>query len=121
LADAPSQDLTKQALHTLAQLHSELAGKLSANQRETKRPFPVQFSGVAKHLLAVTREVFGVKNPEVRRRKQAPRLFFYNVADLLTVMQKAQLRRPLAKNVARAIQGSGSINERLLEVVARSE
>jgi hypothetical protein len=29
--------LTKQALYTLAQLHSELAGKLSANQRETKR------------------------------------------------------------------------------------
>jgi hypothetical protein len=30
--------LTKQALYTLAQLHSELAGKLSANLRETKRP-----------------------------------------------------------------------------------
>ncbi len=29
--------LTKQALYTLSQLHSELAGKLSANQRETKR------------------------------------------------------------------------------------
>jgi len=29
--------LTKQALYTLGQLHSELAGKLSANQRETKR------------------------------------------------------------------------------------
>jgi hypothetical protein len=26
--------LAKQALHTLAELHSELAGKLSANQRE---------------------------------------------------------------------------------------
>jgi hypothetical protein len=29
--------LTKQALYTLSQLHSELAGKLGANQRETKR------------------------------------------------------------------------------------
>lgn len=29
--------LTKQCLYTLSQLHSELAGKLSANQRETKR------------------------------------------------------------------------------------
>ena len=29
--------LTKQALHPLSQLHSELAGKLSANRRETKR------------------------------------------------------------------------------------
>jgi hypothetical protein len=29
--------LTKQALYILSQLHSELAGKLSANQRETKR------------------------------------------------------------------------------------
>jgi DNA-binding transcriptional ArsR family regulator len=29
--------LTKQALYTLSQLHSELAGKLSANLRETKR------------------------------------------------------------------------------------
>ena len=29
--------LTKQALYTLSQLHGELAGKLSANQRETKR------------------------------------------------------------------------------------
>jgi hypothetical protein len=29
--------LTKQALYTLSQLHSELAGKLSANQREAKR------------------------------------------------------------------------------------
>jgi hypothetical protein len=29
--------LTKQALHTLSQLHGELAGKLSANLRETKR------------------------------------------------------------------------------------
>jgi hypothetical protein len=29
--------LTKQALYTLSQLHSELAGKLSANMRETKR------------------------------------------------------------------------------------
>jgi hypothetical protein len=29
--------LTKQALYTLSQLHAELAGKLSANQRETKR------------------------------------------------------------------------------------
>jgi hypothetical protein len=29
--------LTKQALYTLSQPHSELAGKLSANQRETKR------------------------------------------------------------------------------------
>jgi hypothetical protein len=29
--------LTKQALYTLGQLHSELAGKLSANLRETKR------------------------------------------------------------------------------------
>jgi hypothetical protein len=29
--------LSKQALYTLGQLHSELAGKLSANQRETKR------------------------------------------------------------------------------------
>ena len=28
---------TKQALYTLTQLHSELAGKLSANLRETKR------------------------------------------------------------------------------------
>jgi hypothetical protein len=28
--------LTRQALYTLSQLHSELAGKLSANQRETK-------------------------------------------------------------------------------------
>src|SRR5882757_1859491 len=29
--------LTKQALYTLSQLHSELAGKLSANRREIKR------------------------------------------------------------------------------------
>jgi hypothetical protein len=29
--------LSKQALNTLAKLHSELAGKLSTNQRETKR------------------------------------------------------------------------------------
>ena len=29
--------LTKQALLTLTQLHAELAGKLSANQRETER------------------------------------------------------------------------------------
>jgi hypothetical protein len=29
--------LTKQALYTLSQFHSELAGKLSANLRETKR------------------------------------------------------------------------------------
>jgi hypothetical protein len=29
--------LSKQALHTLGQLHGELAGKLSANQREAKR------------------------------------------------------------------------------------
>jgi hypothetical protein len=29
--------VTKQALYTLSQLHSELAGKLSANLRETKR------------------------------------------------------------------------------------
>src|SRR5258708_21601331 len=29
--------LTKQALYTLSQLHSELAGKLSDNLRETKR------------------------------------------------------------------------------------
>ena len=29
--------LTKQALYTLSQLHGELAGKLSANQREAKR------------------------------------------------------------------------------------
>src|SRR5438445_13645348 len=29
--------LTKQALYTLSQLHSELAGKLSTNLRETKR------------------------------------------------------------------------------------
>jgi hypothetical protein len=29
--------LTKQALYTLSQLHSELAGKLSANRREAKR------------------------------------------------------------------------------------
>jgi hypothetical protein len=29
--------LTKQCLFTLSQLHSELAGKLSANLRETKR------------------------------------------------------------------------------------
>ena len=34
----PHADIaSKQALYTLGQLHSELAGKLSANQRETKR------------------------------------------------------------------------------------
>jgi hypothetical protein len=36
--DMPRAEIaTKQALCTLAQLYSELAGKLSANQREAKR------------------------------------------------------------------------------------
>jgi hypothetical protein len=38
LADAPRQITDETSpLYTLSQLHSELAGKLSANQRETKR------------------------------------------------------------------------------------
>ena len=43
--------LTKQALHTLAQLHSELAGKLSANQPEAKRlRLSIQVEAVMKML-----------------------------------------------------------------------
>jgi hypothetical protein len=39
--------LTKQSLYTLGQLHSELAGKLSANLRETKRLRLAIFQGEA--------------------------------------------------------------------------
>jgi len=35
--NAPCQDTDEQALYTLRQLHSELTGKLSVNQRETER------------------------------------------------------------------------------------
>jgi hypothetical protein len=56
--------LTKQALYTLSQLHSELAGKLSANQRETKRLRLAVFQVEA---------VMKLLSPEVNIRLIAPR------------------------------------------------
>jgi hypothetical protein len=56
--------LTKQALYTLSQLHSELAGKLSANQRETKRLRLAIFQVEA---------VMKMLSPEVNLRLIAPK------------------------------------------------
>ena len=56
--------LTKQALYTLSQLHSELAGKLSANQRETRRPRLAIFQVEA---------VMKMLSPEVNLRLIAPK------------------------------------------------
>src|SRR6267154_6692099 len=56
--------LTKQALFTLSQLHSELAGKLSANQRETKRLRLAIFQVEA---------VMKMLSPEVNLRLIAPK------------------------------------------------
>jgi hypothetical protein len=56
--------LTKQALYTLSQLHSELAGKLSANQRETKRLRLAIFQVEA---------VMKLLSPEVNLRLIAPK------------------------------------------------
>jgi hypothetical protein len=56
--------LTKQALFTLSQLHSELAGKLSANLRETKRLRLAIFQVEA---------VMKLLSPEVNLRLIAPK------------------------------------------------
>lgn len=56
--------LTKQALYTLSQLHSELAGKFSANQRETKRLRLAIFQVEA---------VMKLLSPEVNLRLIAPK------------------------------------------------
>jgi hypothetical protein len=56
--------LTKQALYTLSQLHSELAGKLSANLRETKRLRLAIFQVEA---------VMKLLSPEVNLRLIAPK------------------------------------------------
>src|SRR5258708_2769006 len=56
--------LTKQALYTLSQLHSELGGKLSANQRETKRLRLAIFQVEA---------VMKLLSPEVNLRLIAPK------------------------------------------------
>jgi hypothetical protein len=56
--------LTKQALYTLSQLHSELAGKLSANLRETKRLRLAIFQVEA---------VMKMLSPEVNLRLIAPK------------------------------------------------
>jgi hypothetical protein len=56
--------LTKQALYTLSQLHSELAGKLSANQREAKRLRLAIFQVEA---------VMKMLSPEVNLRLIAPK------------------------------------------------
>jgi hypothetical protein len=56
--------LTKQALLTLTQLHAELAGKLSANQRETKRLRLAIFQVEA---------VMKMLSPEVNLRLIAPK------------------------------------------------
>jgi hypothetical protein len=56
--------LTKQALCTLSQLHSELAGKLSVNQRETKRLRLAIFQVEA---------VMKLLSPEVNLRLIAPK------------------------------------------------
>jgi hypothetical protein len=56
--------LTKEVLYTLSQLHSELAGKLSANQRETKRLRLAIFRVEA---------VMKLLNPEVNIRLIAPK------------------------------------------------
>jgi hypothetical protein len=56
--------LTKQALYTLSQLHSELAGRLSANQRETKRLRLAIFQVEA---------VMKMLSPEVNLRLIAPK------------------------------------------------
>ena len=55
---------SKQALYTLAQLHSELAGKLSANQRETKRLRLARFQVEA---------VMKLLSPDVNLRLIAPK------------------------------------------------
>src|ERR1700709_2720861 len=56
--------LTKQALYTLSQLHSELAGKLVANLRETKRLRLTIFQVEA---------VMKLLSPEVNLRLIAPK------------------------------------------------
>jgi len=56
--------LTKQALYTLTQLHSELAGNLSANLRETKRLRLAIFQVEA---------VMKLLSPEVNLRLIAPK------------------------------------------------
>jgi hypothetical protein len=56
--------LTKQALYTLSQLHSELAGKFSANQREAKRLRLAIFQVEA---------VMKMLSPEVNLRLIAPK------------------------------------------------
>jgi hypothetical protein len=55
---------SKQALYTLSQLHSELDGKLSANQRETKRLQLAIFQVEA---------VMKMLSPEVNLRLIAPK------------------------------------------------
>lgn len=56
--------LTKQALYTLGKLHSELAGKLAANQRETKR---------LRLSIFQVEAVMKMLSPEVNIRLIAPR------------------------------------------------
>jgi len=56
--------LTKQALYTLGQLHSELAGKLSANLRETKR---------LRLSIFQVETVMKLPSPEVNLRLIAPK------------------------------------------------
>jgi hypothetical protein len=56
--------LTKQCLYTLSQLHAELAGKLSANQREAKRLRLAIFQVEA---------VMKMVSPEVNLRLIAPK------------------------------------------------
>jgi hypothetical protein len=117
--------LTKQALYTLGQLHSELAGKLAANQRETKRLrlsiFQVEAvmkllsPDVNLRLIAPRRRNTG--NPwfkrgtlyrsavDVLRRSQVP-MTSREIADALLEDKKPAPTRPQAINIQAAILAS---------------
>lgn len=63
------------------------------------------------------------KHVEVRRKAVHKSLSYYDIADLVTsvVAAKALRKCKLRPSVSRVLQGSGSINEKLLEFVAQSD
>jgi hypothetical protein len=65
---------------------------------------------------------FMVKHPEVRRVKGGTKLACFDVSDALKLVASIQLIKPkIRHSVFRVLQGSGSINEKLLEFVAATE